>query len=122
MANPAPGFAKHPNHKILLDTGPDAVTVRHGDTLIAMTTTAVLLREDGYPTRAYIPRGDVTATLAKTDKTTHCPFKGDTVYFNVVADGTEVGNGAWSYEAPYDEMADIKDHVAFDDRFEITIG
>jgi uncharacterized protein (DUF427 family) len=122
MANPAPGFAKKPDHRILLDTGPDPVTVTLNGEIVAATTSAVILREDGYPARAYVPRSDVTAGLAPTDRTTHCPFKGDTVHFDVTAGGERVRDGAWSYEAPYDEMSAIAGHVAFDDTFDIRIG
>lgn len=122
MANPAPGFRDRPDHAILLDTGPDPVTVTLNGALVAATTTAVILREDGYPARAYVPRKDVVATLEPTEKTTHCPFKGDTAYFDVVADGERVANGAWSYEAPFDEMRAIAGHVCFGDAFEVRIG
>ena len=122
MANPAPGFQDHPDHKLMLDTGPDAVTVQHGEALVAMTTSAVMLREDRYPVRAYVPRDDVQATLTKSEKTTRCPFKGEATYYHVEADGKRLENAAWSYDAPYDEVEAIKGHLAFDDRFEQTIG
>jgi uncharacterized protein (DUF427 family) len=122
MANPAPGFRDNPDHRILLDTGPDPVTVTLNGDIVAATTSAVILREDGYPTRAYVPRQDVTATLTPTDKTTRCPFKGETTYYNVTAGGETLQDAAWSYETPYDEMAPIAGHVAFDDRFEVKVG
>jgi len=122
MANPAPGFRDHPEHKIMLDTGPDPVTVTKDGEIVAATTTAVILREDGYPTRAYVPRRDVTATLTPTGKSTHCPFKGDTTYYDVTVGGQALSNVAWSYEQPYGEMAPIAGHVAFDDSFEVKVG
>ena len=122
MDNPAPGFRKRPAHRIVLDAGSDPVTVMLGEAIVAMTTAAVVLREDGYPARAYVPERDVRATLAPTAKTTHCPFKGDTVYFDVTVGGTTVRNAAWSYRTPYDEMAAIAGLVSFDDRFEVRIG
>lgn len=122
MANPAPGFRTHPEHRILLDTGPDAVTVTWHGTLVAATTTAIIVREDGYPARAYVPRRDVVAALTPARRRTRCPFKGEAVYFNVVAGGDSAAEAAWSYEAPYDEMAALAGHVAFDDRFEVAVG
>ncbi len=122
MDNPAPGFRDHPDHSIILDTGPDPVTVMLGGDIVAMTTSAIVLREDGHPVRAYIPKGDIGAALSPTDKTTHCPFKGDTVYFDVKTGNQRLENAAWAYEHPYDEMAPLAGHVAFDDRFEIKIG
>lgn len=122
MANPAPGFRKKPDHRIMLDTGPDPVTVTRNGEIVAMTTTAVMLREDGYPVRAYVPRDDVRARLEPTDRTTHCPFKGDTTYYDVTVGGQALSNVAWSYEQPYEEMAPIAGHVAFDDSFEVKVG
>lgn len=122
MANPSPGLKRAPNHHIMLDVGTDAVTVTLNGEMIAASSSAVVLREDGYPARAYLPMGDVTAALSPTDKTTHCPFKGDTVYYDVKAGGETLTNAAWSYGEPYDEMVAIKGHVSFDDRFETKIG
>jgi uncharacterized protein (DUF427 family) len=122
MTNPAPGFRQKPDHRILLDTGPDPVTVLLNGEMVAATTSAVILQEDGYPARAYLPRKDVQAELVPTSKTTHCPFKGDTVYYDVMVRGEPVRNGAWSYEEPYDEMSPIAGHVCFDDVFDVRIG
>jgi uncharacterized protein (DUF427 family) len=39
----------------------------------------------------------------------------------MAAGGATLENGVWSYEAPYDAVAVIRDHLAFyPDRFEIT--
>ena len=48
--------------------------------------------------------------LARTDHGSHCPFKGDASYFSIegVAD-----NAVWSYEHPFDEVARIREHLAF---------
>ena len=122
MTNKAPGFVDRPDHKIMLDTGPDPVTVTLNGDIVAVTTAAIVMREDGHPVRAYIPKSDLTAILTPTEKTTHCPFKGDTVYYDVEAAGQRFENAAWSYDHPYDEMAAIAGHVAFDDRFVVKIG
>ena len=87
---------------------------------VAETDRAVLLRESRYPARAYVPRADIGAALTLNGKTTHCPFKGDTVYFDVAIGGETLENAAWSYETPFDEMASIAGLVAFDDRFEVA--
>lgn len=122
MGNPAPGFRNHPEHKVLLDTGPDPVTVLAGEAIVAMTTQALIMREDNHPVRAYVPVGDIIATLSPTELTTYCPYKGDTVYFDVTVGGEVFHNSAWSYDHPFDEMKALAGHVAFDDRFTIKIG
>lgn len=120
MANPSPGLAKNPNH-IALDVGTGTVTVSLGDAPVASSASAVVLREGRMPPRAYLPKADIAATLSPTRRTTHCPYKGDTVYYDVTAGGTTLNDAAWSYDTPYDEMAPIAGLVAFDDRFKVTL-
>ena len=79
--------------------------------VIAESADALRLEEGRYPPVFYIPRKDVRMEkLAPTAHRTHCPFKGDASYYSLKG-GPE--NAAWSYEHPYDEMAAIKDHLAF---------
>jgi uncharacterized protein (DUF427 family) len=51
------------------------------------------------------------ALLARTDYETYCPYKGDCSYFSIPVGGS--ANAAWTYEAPYEAVAAIKDHIAF---------
>ncbi len=51
--------------------------------------------------------------LARTEHHTHCPYKGDAAYFNIIRDGRYAENAVWSYEDPYPAMAQIKGHLAF---------
>jgi uncharacterized protein (DUF427 family) len=116
--NSAPGFAKYPEHTI--STRPAAVRVQvtfRGE-VIADTRNALELREamgTGKSTVApvvyYIPRSDVKMErLVRSAHHTYCPFKGQASYFSL-KDGPE--NAVWSYEEPYDEMAALKDLLAF---------
>ncbi|WP_280570184.1 DUF427 domain-containing protein [Chromohalobacter sp. 296-RDG] len=89
------------------------VRVWDGDTLIADSTRAVELRERGYPPRQYLPESDVhMAHLVHSANVTHCPFKGDAIYFSVTAHP----DIAWQYANPLADMAAIADRLAFDDR------
>jgi len=79
--------------------------------LLADSTNALELRERGYPPRHYFPREDVRMDLLNTSETTtHCPFKGNTVYFSL-GDHKDI---AWSYEHPVEGMEAIACRVAFD--------
>ena len=51
--------------------------------------------------------------LTRTSHSTHCPYKGDASYFNIVADGLTAENAVWSYERPFPAMGEIKEHLAF---------
>ncbi|TVU89668.1 DUF427 domain-containing protein [Vreelandella titanicae] len=78
--------------------------------LLADSTNALELRERGYPPRHYFPREDVRMDLLNTSETTtHCPFKGSTVYFSL-GDNKDI---AWSYEQPIEGMEAIVGRVAF---------
>jgi uncharacterized protein (DUF427 family) len=111
MANPAPGFRQVPRSHIVTRRADKRVRVMVNGQAIADSRGAIELQEGNYPVAYYLPRLDVRmGRLARTSHSTHCPFKGDASYFSIV-DGPE--NAVWSYEQPYDEMADIKDLLAF---------
>ena len=62
----------------------------------------------------YIPREDVDlALLVRTEHATYCPFKGDAAYYSVPAAGERGTIAVWTYEAPYESVALIKDRLAF---------
>jgi uncharacterized protein (DUF427 family) len=110
-ANSAPGWKQYPRHRITARPAGVRVQVKVKGELIADTRDAVRLDEDGYHTVYYIPRKDVKMErLLRSDHRSSCPFKGEASYYSI-ADGSE--NAAWSYEQPYDEMATIKDLLAF---------
>ena len=112
--NPAPGYQKKPDHKVEATPFNGRVCANFNGVAIAETTSALAVQETGYPLVYYMPRSDVRMYLArKTDRQSHCPFKGDAAYFSFAVDGAETENAAWSYEAPYDEAAALKDHLAF---------
>ena len=47
----------------------------------------------------------------RSDKVTHCPYKGDATYFHVAG----VDDAAWSYEKPLPEADAIRGLVCFED-------
>jgi uncharacterized protein (DUF427 family) len=51
--------------------------------------------------------------FADSDVTTHCPWKGDAKYYDVVVDGKTADYAAWYYPEPKDAARNIKDHIAF---------
>lgn len=90
---------------------------------VAVTDRALALEEGDYPTVYYIPREDVEMEyLGRTEKTTHCPHKGDASYYSVFRDGELAENGVWSYESPKTEVRRIEGYLAFDPKqFEIQV-
>ena len=103
--------AKHP---ITVRPNPARVVVRAGGHVIADTRSALTLREANYPPVQYIPRQDVEmAQLQRTDHATYCPYKGDCSYYSIPGGGAGAVNAVWTYEAPYDAVAAIREHLAF---------
>lgn len=89
-------------------------TVRAGGAVLGESKNALELTEGDYPFVIYFPRDDIAmAFLDRTDKTTHCPHKGDANYYSVVTKSQTLENTVWTYENPKDDVARIKDHLAF---------
>ena len=89
-------------------------TVRAGGAVLAESKNALELSEGDYPAVIYFPRDDIAmAFLDETDHSTHCPHKGDASYFSIITKSQTLENAAWSYEDPKDDVARIKDHLAF---------
>jgi uncharacterized protein (DUF427 family) len=103
-----------PDHPITVTPAASRVVVRVGDRVVADTRSALSLKEASYPAVPYVPRADVDmALLERTDHQTYCPYKGDASYFSIPAAGADGENAVWTYEAPYDAVAPIREHVAF---------
>ena len=103
-----------PDHPITISPTPARVRVILGGKVIADTRHALTLNEAAYPGVQYIPRADVDmGQLARTDHATYCPYKGDCAYYSIPAGGERSKNAVWTYEAPYEAVAVIKDHLAF---------
>ncbi|MFZ1425770.1 MAG: DUF427 domain-containing protein [Geminicoccaceae bacterium] len=103
-----------PDHPITIERNPNRVVVTVGGKAIADTTEALVLREAHYPSVQYIPREDVDmAALERSATRTYCPYKGDAAYFSIRSGGERSVDAIWTYEAPYDAVVAIKDHLAF---------
>jgi uncharacterized protein (DUF427 family) len=103
-----------PDHPITIAANPKRVRVSLGGVVIADSTNALTLKEASYPAVNYLPREDTNmALLSRTERVTHCPYKGDANYFSIVADGKTVQNAIWTYETPFPAMTEISGHLAF---------
>jgi uncharacterized protein (DUF427 family) len=111
---PAPGFANHPDYRVDFEPCAKRVRAVFGGETIACSTRVMLMRETRYMPVYYFPRVDVRMDLlTRTDHSSFCPFKGDASYWTIDAGSQTAENAAWSYEAPYQETAPIKDTMAF---------
>jgi uncharacterized protein (DUF427 family) len=82
--------------------------------VIAETNRPVLLFETGLPTRYYIPKLDVRMDLlVATDSVTHCPYKGDAVYWSLRVGEKTYPDFVWSYPRPIPEIPKIENLLSF---------
>jgi uncharacterized protein (DUF427 family) len=103
-----------PDHPIAITANPKRVRVTADGVVIAETTHALTLKEASYPAVQYVPRADAKMQLLKrSDRVTHCPYKGDASYYSIVANGKALENAIWSYETPFPAMTEISGHLAF---------
>ena len=97
-------------------------SVRAGGAVLGESADALELVEGDYPPVIYFPRSDIAmAFLDPSDKTSHCPCKGDARYFSVVTKSTTLENVVWSYESPKEAAAAVKDYLAFHNVDEVTV-
>jgi uncharacterized protein (DUF427 family) len=97
------------------------ITATLNGTELARSSRALKLKEVGYDiydSVIYFPREDVKMNqLEKNAKSTHCPLKGDTEYFDAITDQGRVENAAWSYDRTIDIAREIENYIGFDVRY-----
>lgn len=101
-------------HEIAVTPASDQVVVRIKDTVVAASSRPVVLTETGCPARYYLPREDVRTDLLRPSATTsHCPFKGDAVYWSVQTGDGPSEDAVWSYPEPFPRVKPIAGLLAF---------
>jgi uncharacterized protein (DUF427 family) len=113
------GHAADPYHRIDIRRTSRHLVVRGDDRVVADTYVPLVLYESGFAPRWYVPRTDIDAdALHPVEGQTFCPYKGLASYYDI----GEARNAAWSYRAPFEEVARIADLVSFyPKKVEITI-
>ncbi len=110
----SPAYAKYPDHSVELESTAGKVRVEFAGETIAESTRSLHCLEADYPPVVYVPREDVrTELLEKTGHTTYCPFKGTARYWSITVGEKTSENAVWGYDAPYGEVAEWADYVAF---------
>ena len=107
-----------PAHMMRLRPAGREVIVRLGGREIARSRDAAILVKIGrdvHDPAYYLPMGDVAGLIA-TERSTHCPLKGDTTYYDLAPSGKGEGAAeiAWSYTAPLEWAEGLRGLVAFD--------
>src|SRR6516225_9640030 len=108
------GFKTNPDYKIMFEASPRRVRVKFNGEMIADSINAHLLFETRHLPVYYFPRSDVRLDLmTPTDHHTFCPYKGTASYWTIAVGNKATENAVWGYPDPFDEVAAIKDFVAF---------
>ena len=115
------GFVARPDYRVDILRRRNKVTARAGGVTLATTEHALIVDEQDHGVVFYFPRGDVDLSqLVATDDHSRCPYKGEASYWRLSDGGDPV---AWSYEAPYPEVASISRYIAFyQDRVDVSVG
>ena len=103
-----------PDHPITISPAESKVRVLVAGRVVAESKQALRLEEKGYPPVYYLPRSDADMSLlVRTTHYTYCPYKGDCTYYSIPIGGSKSEYAVWTYENPYEAMAQIKEHLAF---------
>jgi uncharacterized protein (DUF427 family) len=103
-----------PDHPITITPAAGRWRAKYSGAVIADTEDALILKEAGYKPAVYFPRADVAMEyMARTERATNCPYKGDAAYYTLLMNGHIAENAVWTYEQPYPAMALIEGRLAF---------
>lgn len=107
-----------PKHFMRIKSPEHEIVAEYKGVQIANSHKARRVHEVGfdlYDPVVYFPREDVNMDLLnRTEKSTHCPLKGDTEYFDIDGDGLAENDAAWSYVKTFDYAGELKELIAFD--------
>ncbi|MDP9022459.1 MAG: DUF427 domain-containing protein [Actinomycetota bacterium] len=103
-----------PRRVLYLEDRPGRIRVEFVGETVVDTIRAKMLHESGLTPVYYFPRADVrTDLLAVSDRTTHCPAKGDARYWDISVGDRVAEDAVWSYPDPIDPAAGLAGHLAF---------
>lgn len=100
-----------PDHPITIEFKATPVRIILAGEPVLVSATHLELREATYPSALYLPRHELDLSqLVRSDHTTWCPYKGEASYFHIqTRDGQRIENAVWTYETPFEAVAEIKD-------------
>jgi len=82
--------------------------------VIADTIESIYLFETGHLPVYYLPKNDIRFDLLEhTDRSTHCPYKGDAEYWSIVVGDRRIDDAVWSYPSPLPDAPDLSAYAAF---------
>jgi uncharacterized protein (DUF427 family) len=118
----------NPRHLMRLKPVVGTARARYAGQLLATSSRALWCLEVGrdfHDPVLYFPTARVSARLAPSRRTTHCPLKGETTYYHLLDESRKpiARDIAWSYTTTYPPASSLQGRIAFDAArvtFEIT--
>ena len=103
-----------PDHPITLEPARRRWRALYNGHVIADSDDAIIVREADLAPVVYFPRESVGMEyMGRTERSTHCPYKGDAAYYTLRMDSGVLENVAWSYEDPFPAMGELRNRIAF---------
>jgi uncharacterized protein (DUF427 family) len=103
-----------PAHVLYLEDSPRRIRVVVAGETVARSSRAKLLHETGLMPVYYLPEEDVRAELLEpSERTTHCPFKGDASYWTIRVGDIRRPDAVWSYPEPLPGAPPLAGYLAF---------
>lgn len=100
---------------VILEPCAKRVRVAFGGRFVADSADVRLLFERDHPPIYYFPREDLREDLlAESEKTYHCPGKGDAQYWSIEVDGRRADDAVWNYPDPKEGCPPIGELFAFE--------
>ncbi|KAI8577924.1 hypothetical protein K450DRAFT_200821 [Umbelopsis ramanniana AG] len=118
------GHPRSPYSRIDVRLSSRHVKVEIDGVVVAETTSALFVYENGHPTRYYINAVDVKALpqFTPSDYKSACPYKGVASYFTATINGQEYPNIAWTYLDPVPGIERIQGRWSFwNEKLDITV-
>jgi uncharacterized protein (DUF427 family) len=101
----------HPDYHVDVVPLDGVARVRHGDLILAESTSALRVIETDHVERLYFPQVDVRMDLLESNAHhSVCPFKGQADYWSFAGE-PPIENLFWSYADPFPEVAGIRGYL-----------
>jgi uncharacterized protein (DUF427 family) len=115
-------YPDRPDYRVDLLARTNVMAAWLGEAGLAHSSACMIVDEQVHGLVVYFPSASVNFSLLEPDSLrTVCPFKGQASYWR--AAGTSGPPVAWSYPAPFPEVARLEGYVAFDqEAVRVTIG
>ena len=120
---PVYGHPRDPHKRVDILASSRHVEISVDGVRVADSHQPRILFETGLPPRYYLPMSDVRLDLLRpARRETHCPYKGNAGYWDVVIGDTVHEGLAWAYRTPLPESQKIAGLIAFfDERVDVTV-